>query len=211
MKKISIIILLLSLFFAVNAQTIVKKLNKDITTVSTPRGAKTDMVPIPSPLSKIFKIKTSPFSQDVELKLFMEEYVNGRKVLSTSLYNLDLILWIKYGKGDYGLWEIIPDVSIKQELHLFVNSPGITAHREKKTVPLRHFAYNRYQNSDEKLDTPIPVLLIYEDDSQTKDNMNVIQKYTVQDSLRTDVNEKIFSEIERCFFIYYKLSKLSEQ
>ncbi|MDR1115418.1 MAG: hypothetical protein LBL33_04605 [Tannerella sp.] len=210
MKKISIIILLLSLFFAVNAQTIVKKLGNGITTVSTPRGAKTD-VPTPSLLSKIFRIRTSPFSQDVVLKLYMEEYVNGQKVKSMNPYNLDLLFQRKYNKGDRGLWEIIPDISIKEELHLFVNTPGITVHREKKTVPLRYFAYNIYRNSDETLDIPIPVLLIYEDDYQTKDNMNVIQKYTVQDSLRTDVNENFFLEIERCFFIYYKLSIPSKQ
>jgi hypothetical protein len=90
MKKISIIILLLSLFFAVNAQTIVKKLGNGITTVSTPRGAKTD-VPTPSPLSKIFRIKTSPFSQDVVLKLYMDEYVNGHKIRSMSPFYLDLL------------------------------------------------------------------------------------------------------------------------
>lgn len=193
-----------------NAQTYVKKLNKDITVVSTPRGAKSD-VPTPSPLSKIFRIRTSPFSQDVELKLFMDEYVNGKKILPTNLYGLELLLWRKYNKGSTGLWELIPDVTIKQKLHLFVNSPGIIGHREKTTVPFRYFAYNIYQNYDEKLDTPIPVLLIYEDDVQTKKNTNVIQKYVVQDSLRTDVNEKIFSEIERCFLIYYKLSKPSKK
>jgi hypothetical protein len=205
MKKISIIILLLSLLFAGNAQTIVKKLGDGITTVSTPRGAKTD-VPTPSPLSTIFRTRTSPFSQDVVLRFYMEEYVNGQKVKPMGLYNLDVLFQRKYNKGNRGLWEIIPDISIKEELHLFVNIPGLTEHREKKTVSPRYFAYNIYRHSDEILDTPIPVLLIYEDHSQTKENMNVIQKYTVQDSLRTDVNEKIFSEIERCFFIYYKLS-----
>jgi hypothetical protein len=197
----------------VNAQNNVKKLNKDITVVSTRRGAKSD-VPTPSPLSKVFKIRTSPFSQDVELKLYMDEYVNGKKIILTNLYNLELLLWRKYKKGNTGLWEIIPDVTdvtTKQKLHLFVNSPGVIEHREKTTVPLRYFAYNIYRNSDEKLDTPIPVLLIYEDDIQTKKNTDIIQKYVVQDSLRTDVNEKIFSEIERYFFIYYILSKPSNQ
>jgi hypothetical protein len=201
----------MSLCFAVNAQTKVKKLPDGVTVVSTPIGAKNN-VPRPSPLSKIFRIRTSPFSQDVELKLFMDEYVHGKKTLPISLlHNLELLIWRKYNKGRMGLLEIIPDVTAKQKLHLFVNCPGEIGHQEKTTVPLRYFAYNIYRRSEEKLDTPIPVLLIYEDDEQTKKNTDIIQKYVVQDSLRTDVNEKIFSEIERCFFIYYTLSKPSKQ
>jgi len=179
-------------------------LKKDVKIITTPKGAITD-IPRPSINSEVLKMKTKPLAQTSELKVYMEEYVNGENVPDA----LSLIEWERGDSGDVFICELIPDLINTQHLHLFLNVPGVTDHREKKTEFPKYFEYRIYQKAkSEKLDSVIPVLLIYEDDYRTEKVKKLIDRYLVNDSLQISKNAELLPQIERYFLVYYQLSKV---
>jgi hypothetical protein len=180
---------------------------KDVKLISVPHGTVTGF-PSPSPFSKIIKIRTYPFSQSLDLKVYMGEYVKGEKAPDP----LEIVYWSRGSKGDVFVCELIPDLINIQHLHLFLNTPRMMSHREKQTVFPKYFRYSIYQKAKgESIDTPVPLILIYEDDIKTGKNKNIVERYIVNDSLETAKNKELLPQIERYLLVYYQLSKITDE
>jgi|GEM_PF-5041120 hypothetical protein len=177
-------------------------LNKeDVTLKTTLRGDESAILR-PSPLSDVFKFRFSPLSCDLDWVLYMTEYRFGKKIP----YILEQLNYRRGEKGNRLVWEIIPDVTKLETLHLFVNIPGEMVHREKEVDKGKILRYKVYQSTDERIDEPTPLLLIFEDDFAEK-NLKIVEKYTMQDSLLINSNNTLLKEIDHCYLVYYQLSK----
>jgi hypothetical protein len=206
MKTIILIFLLIVQYPVLLAQINID-LKKDVKLISVPHGTVTGL-PSPSPFSQIIKFRTYPFSQSLDLKVYLEEYAQGKKVSDP----LEIVYWGRGSKGDVFFCELIPDLINMQHLHLFLNTPRIMGHREKQTEFPKYFRYSIYQKAkEESIDTPVPLILIYEDDIKTEKNKKIVESYLVNDSLEIVKNKELLPKIERYFLVHYQLSKITDK
>ena len=178
-------------------------LKNNVQLISTPQGSTTN-IPRPFSRSKAIKFKTKPLCENSEINFHMEEYINGKIVHNP----LSKIHWVREKKGGTIVCEVIPDLTISQNLHLFLNAPGVTYHREKKTNLPKFFDYKIYKKTKtEEYDSIIPILLIYEDDYSNRNTTKLVNNYLDQDSLKTTSNSQLLAQIERYFLVYYQFIK----
>ncbi|MGV8096491.1 MAG: hypothetical protein AB2L24_31935 [Mangrovibacterium sp.] len=204
MRQLILIILLVAHYSILSGQPVID-FKKDVKLISRHRGTESN-APRPSPLSKVIKVRSKPFNERLNLKVCLEEYVNGQKVPNP----LEMIHWASGDTGDVFVCEVIPDISNMQHLYFFLNVPGIRCYMQKKTEFPKYFECCIYKKSvQENTDRKFPLVLVYEDDITTGKNKKIVESYLVNDSLAVEKNEKLLPQIERYFFVYYQLSKIT--
>lgn len=174
----------------------------EYTTITTRRG---DRPPLDLSVSANSERIKTRFEIDNDSLLFcflyINEYVDGERVINTSFDRLYAFGGLK--KGSMCFWEMIPDISAGDSLKLVFNFPGFATMREKKTLPGKCFKYVSYEHASsfmQKEETPL--LLIYEDDTDTGETEKIVQKYLKNGLLKSNSKE-ILSKIERYFIVYY--------
>lgn len=108
-------------------------------------------------------------------------------------------------------WEIVPDTSDLHHFKVFTYFPGAMSRRERFTDQDKYFNYKMFKYSNKAVyGKEVPLMIIYEDDLNTKKTEQLINRYLNGDSI-IDIEKKEFpySDIKRYILIYYIMKCLN--
>lgn len=171
--------------------------------VTTPAGQ-----PLPGPRpsrdSERIKIKNRIARDSSSYIVYTREFVDNKRV--PDYYELTQIAL--FMKDTNFAWEIVPDTSELHYFKVFTFFPGAMSCREKYTGQDKYFSYKRFKYSNEAVyEKEVPLMIIYEDDLETKKTERLINQFLKGDSI-IDAKKKGFpySEIHRYILIYYVMN-----
>lgn len=177
-------------------------LNKGITRITTRKGEKAE--PQPAANSEYFKINCNILKDSIQFALYAKEFKGGKHV-SDDFERINSGLFFK---GDKLTWEIVPDLSDKHHLKLFMYFPGMTACRQKLTSLNKCFKYRLYKEvQGANYGVNVPLMIVYEDDMYTGGVERFINEFVGQGLLDpvSKKNEKLLAGLDRYIIVYYKL------
>jgi hypothetical protein len=159
----------------------------------------------PAPDSERFKMNCVAKKDTTAFFMYLREYVDGEKVYNES----ERIISGRDKKGHKFSWEVVPDVSAENILRVYVYVPGFTAHRMKASVKGKSFNYVPYRLKDDTGQTEdVPLMLFYEDDTETHEMKTLVQKHTIDGKLDPDAtkNKALLAKIKRYAILTYTLN-----
>lgn len=177
-------------------------LNKGVTRTTTRKGEKAE--PQPAANSEYFKIKCNILKDSIHFALYAKEFKGGKHVPD----DFERINSGLFFKGDKLIWEIVPDLSDKHHLKLFMYFPGMTVCRQKLTSLNKCFKYRLYKETQSAAyGKNVPLMLVYEDDLYSGEVERFINEFAGQGLLEpvSVKNEKLLAGLDRYIIIYYRL------
>lgn len=191
MKYILCVILLFSVH-SMSAQN-----NLGIRRVTTKKGTMLDIL---RPDSKHYKILFSKFTQDVDLRFFLQEYVDGKYISS----NLPNKIQIPINKGDTFVMDFVPEIQSNGTFKLYLFCPGSTSYFYMFPNNGKCLKFISYTTTKTLYDKQIMALLVYED-NYNGEIEHFINKYTIKENSQLNLNydKKVRSKLKRYSIFYY--------
>lgn len=155
---------------------------------------------LPSPQLKRNKIKSNKFLSETLVSIYMEEYINNKKIESED-YILERTTC---SINDYFSAEIVADTSNYDKLTIYTMLPGGIGFRYRNVTKDHKFKSIPFSHKLLDVDKTLPIIFLYEDD--INNNMEkILNKHIKKDSLSIQFNplQKPFSEIKRYITIFY--------
>lgn len=197
--KFCFLLLLLCLPYTSYSQTM-----SGIRRVTTGPGERAN-VPEPSPSSQRYKFKCE-MARDVFFAIYASEFNNGKKVYD----QFERVCSRSFKSGNRFSWEVVPDLSNRQYLQLFMFFPGMSATRVKITTVdkcFKYFLYEDIQNKD--TDNEVSLIFIYEDEiANSPVEKELLPFLTQEQKIPTQNDSIIRSKTERFILVHYNLKDI---
>lgn len=150
--------------------------------------------------SKHYKIQLPKFKQDVDIRLFFHEYVDGEYKEN----DLGNTMYFPTPKERAFIMDFVPEMQYSGNFKLYMFYPGVIRYCYMFPEENRYLKFIPYATTKALLSTPINILLVYEDDEDGKMEQ-LVNKYTVDGTLQTNTNtdRKLRSMLKHYSIFYY--------
>ena len=155
-----------------------------------------------SPDSKAYKQNTPYVSQETVFNILIDQYDKGEKQMARNLGNMYL------DKGKRIIFEIVPEHNKNDNLlKIMFNIPGSSLLQYFQTQQGSIYKWIDYSIvTDEIIDKPIPLIIIYEDTNGADNLENKLDILTKNNTLPLTMSSKLENDILKILNNYYLIS-----